>query len=242
MATARRPQSLRGRGRGPRRGGASRGSGYRYRAARSRRRALGASRAVRWRAYRARPAAQRDLHLRHDGPPEGGRAHARELLLERRRLRREPRAERRRPLAGLHAIVSRGRALDPAALGDLRDDGGAARRLRRERRQRRAERRWRDAALGRRDDAAPHAGGRRRALPLDGARRAARRWARAAGAAGGGARPRPAGVADVRADRGRLAGRHARGRGGTRTPRLGRAAAQRHDDPRRDRGSRRRGR
>ena len=55
-------------------------------------------------------AAPRDPHLRHDGRAAAGRADLRELALERARLGRRARPERRRALAVRAAAVARRRA------------------------------------------------------------------------------------------------------------------------------------
>ncbi len=85
-------------------------------------------------ARREPPRPRRDSgdhpHLRHDLGAAPGGADVREPPVERARLGGGAGRGSTRALAVRAAAVARGRPVDPAALGDLRDHGGGARALR----------------------------------------------------------------------------------------------------------------
>ena len=177
------------------------------------RRAAGAGRRHRPPAGDPRPrrAGGRRPHLRHERRAEAGRADLRQLAVERARLGDRARARPERALAVRAAALARRRPVDPRAQRDLRHDGDRPRALRRPSASCRAAR----------DDGPTLVSLVPTTLAAPARRRAASdppalRWALLGGApdpAGaararrGGRRP---GGADLRPDRGVLAGHDAR--------------------------------
>ncbi len=131
---ARMPAARRGRSTcrpAPRAGRARADRGGRRRARRAA--AGGGARAgetSRGRHARARRRRRRDPHVGHDISATAGRADLRQLPVERARLGRRAGSRSQRALAVRAAAVACRRAVDPAALGDLRNDRRGARALR----------------------------------------------------------------------------------------------------------------
>ena len=163
-------------------------------------------------AHRGRPAAARrarprgaalpDPDQRHLGAPAADRPHLRQLPVERRRLRVQPRGRAHRSLALLRAAQPRGRDVDRPALGDLRNRDRHPRRVRRRCGRRVARGGRSDGGVARRDPAGATARGRSRSPAA--ARRAGRRRAGPRRRPAGGDRARRHRGPDLRLDRDRL--------------------------------------